>query len=134
MIAQLSTSAVEGVAVADALLPVCDGIQSLREPAPLSFHGDLTLRTVLSAAFGVAFFLLGSAITVIAFQGYRRNRSRPMLFIALGFGLIVGSQALAALLILLLALEPRGFSIQATIQLFQLVGMVSILYALRTDA
>lgn len=102
--------------------------------AVLSLHADVTLRQVLSVTFGLAFLALGTAITAIAYRGYRRNQSRPMLFIAIGFGLIVAPQALAAVLIYVVDVDVGELALGSTIQLFQLLGMASILYALRMDA
>lgn len=98
----------------------------------LSVHGDLGPRQVVTASLALAIFLLGVAIAVIAFRGYRRNRSRPMLFIALGFGLIMVVQAGGA--VLHLGFGVQGFAFQTAIQLSQVAGLGCILYALRTDA
>lgn len=93
---------------------------------------DLTLETAVFGALAVAILGLGIAITYIAFRGYRRNQSRPMLFIAIGFGLILLVQV--ALLPVDLLLDVDRFVLQTLTQLAQVVGMLAILHALTMDA
>lgn len=92
---------------------------------------DGGLRQVANLALGLAILLLGTAITVIAFRGYRRNRSRPMLFIAIGFGLIILVQAVFGLLLYVLQIDVDRFALEMVVQLSQVAGLCSILYALR---
>ena len=77
--------------------------------------------------------LVGLFIAYQAYRGYRRNDSRPMLFIAVGFAL-----ALAVPFLLLLAYVALPFvseSVAAILgQCSQLAGLVAILYALRMPA
>ncbi len=77
--------------------------------------------------------LIGLFIAYQAYRGYRRNDSRPMLFIAVGFAL-----ALAVPFLLLLAYVALPFvseSVAAILgQCSQLTGLVTILYALRMPA
>lgn len=93
---------------------------------------DLTLETAVFGTLAVVILGLGIAITYIAFRGYRRNQSRPMLFIALGFGLILLVQV--ALLPVDLLLDVDRFVLQTLTQLGQVVGMLAILHALTMDA
>lgn len=93
---------------------------------------DLTLETAVFGALAVAILGLGIAITYIAFRGYRRNQSQPMLFIAIGFGLILLVQV--ALLPVDLLLDVDRFVLQTVTQLAQVVGMLAILHALTMDA
>lgn len=92
---------------------------------------DAGLAQVLHALFGLCILLLGTAITVIAFQGYRRNRSQPMLYIAIGFGLIILVQAVSGLLLFVVPIDVGQFTLEILIQLSQVLGLLSILYALR---
>ncbi|ACV46774.1 MULTISPECIES: DUF7521 family protein [Halomicrobium] len=75
---------------------------------------------------------LGLFIAYLAFRGYRRNDSRPMLFFAIGFGIILGLPlpVVALSLVFPWLSGPGG---QAIIQTFELVGLVCIIYALRMD-
>lgn len=74
--------------------------------------------------------LIGLFIAYQAYRGYRRNDSRPMLVIAVGFALAL---AVPFLLVVLYVAIP--FLSETTIavlsQLSQLSGLVAILYALR---
>jgi len=73
--------------------------------------------------------LLGLAISYIAYRGYRRNRSRPMLFVAAGFVLVVGVPALVTLVLYVLFDVPVPV-VNSVGQVSELVGMVAILYGL----
>lgn len=78
--------------------------------------------------------VLGLAISYIAFQGYRRNGSRPMLFVAVGFVLVFFVPfALFPVSILFPSVaESVG---QVSLGIFgtvsRVLGLVSILYGLR---
>ena len=78
---------------------------------------------LLSDYFNV---LLGLVIAYVAYQGYTRNDSRPMLFIAVGFLLTFGGPGSIFLLSLVLPIPPL---VTGTItQLTETIGMLSILY------
>lgn len=89
---------------------------------------DPTYQTAIFWLLAAGVFALGLAVTVIAFRGYRRNDSRPMLFIALGFGLIVFAQTAVGLLGAVV--DVSQFTVQTVSQLSNLVGLASILYAI----
>ena len=74
---------------------------------------------------------LGLAISYLAYLGYRRNRSRPMLFIALGFALILGVPGLA-LVVLRFGLDAPIPIVNSVGQVSELAGLVAILYGLWT--
>ncbi|MFC4542769.1 hypothetical protein ACFO5R_12640 [Halosolutus amylolyticus] len=85
--------------------------------------------TVIQAS-EVLSVLLGLFIAYHAYRGYRRNDSRPMLFISIGFVLVLAVPFL--LLVLFLAVPFLTETIVALLsQLSQLTGLVAILYALR---
>lgn len=73
--------------------------------------------------------IIGVFIAYQAYRGYRRNGSRPMLFIALGFVLVL---AVPFCVFLLYGILP-GVPVTAVIvtsQVSQVSGLVAILYAL----
>lgn len=75
---------------------------------------------------------LGLVIAYIAYRGYRRNQSRPMLFIAIGFVFVTGVPTL------FIGVFVSGVGVDrqlagGIIQFFEIVGMASILYALVMD-
>lgn len=74
--------------------------------------------------------IIGLFIAYHAYRGYRRNDSRPMLFIAIGFVLVL---AFPFLVFLLYAAVP-ALSVTAVVvvtQVSQVAGLLAILYALR---
>lgn len=73
--------------------------------------------------------LIGIYIAYHAYRGYRRNESRPMLYISIGFILV-----LAVPFVLLMAYHLIPFiseTVAVVIQTFQILGLMAILYALR---
>ena len=96
---------------------------------PTTFEAGLMALQVFKAIVGVT-------IAVIAYQGYRRNQSRPMLFIAIGFILVLGIPfllylgGLGLVAVIGLPTPAQGMVIVAA-ELSQVTGLISILYALR---
>lgn len=73
--------------------------------------------------------LLGLFIAYQAYRGYRRNESRPMLFISVGFVLVLAVPFL--LLLLHLVIPPLTETVTAVLtQLSQVSGLVAIVCAL----
>lgn len=92
---------------------------------------DNTARLALQAyeLVGAAF---GLFIAYLAYRGYRRNDSRPMFFLALGFGIIFGlAVPVFGLSLLLPSISPVVS--QLFIQTFELIGFCCIIYALRME-
>ena len=83
-------------------------------------------------AFGLSILstLLGLVIGYIALQGYRRNRQRPMLFIAVGFFLVFWTPVLL-LIGPYLAPIVGQFIYGVLGEVSQIVGLLCILYGLR---
>lgn len=90
--------------------------------------------TALEAVFvvmEVVVAALGLTISYIAYRGYRRHRSRPMAFVAVGFVLLVGVPELLAIGLLAGLIENP---LQALFnRVSTLVGLASILYGLWVD-
>jgi len=81
-------------------------------------------------------FVIGGVIAAIAYQGYRRNESRPMLFVATGFVLLLVVPfflyVVAGALLLALGLPSLAeTAVVVSAELSQVVGLLVILYALR---
>lgn len=74
--------------------------------------------------------LIGVLIAYVAYRGYRRNDSRPMLYVAAGFGLALGVPfGLYPFAVLLPeSIAPALYAVQMGTQLG---GLLLILYALR---
>ncbi len=94
--------------------------------------GDLTTVQKLLVASGYVTVALGLAISYIAYRGWRRNDSRPMLLIAIGFILVVGVPGVLQTLLLFFGFGDR-ILMSAVIHVSQIVGMAAILYALWRD-
>lgn len=75
--------------------------------------------------------VLGVFIAYLAYQGYRRNDSRPMLFVSLGFVLALGVPLLVAVLFLVLPIPVDQVFLQVLTQTFEILGLLSIIYGLR---
>ena len=92
--------------------------------------GSLT-RTLL-IGYELLGAVLGLAIAYIAYRGYQRNDSRPMLFIAIGFASILGVPTVG------IVLDFAGIPIpdlpaQLIVQTAEVAGLLSIIYALRME-
>mgnify|MGYP006304465727 FL=1 len=72
---------------------------------------------------------LGLAISYYAYQGYRRNDSRPLLFLAIGFVLVLGIPAILAIALYSFGMNRMLAGVLS--QTFQILGLLSILYAIR---
>lgn len=87
---------------------------------------------LISQGISVITALVGLAIAYQAYRGYRRNDSRPMLFLAIGFILSVGLPFVMLIPLLLFSHIPEATAVMAILSnLFTLVGLSCILYALR---
>ena len=97
--------------------------------APTTFELGLMVVQVVKAIIGIA-------IAVIAYRGYRKHDSRPMLFIATGFVLVLGVPfilylgALPLVAVFDIPQATQGLVV-AVAEVSQLCGLVSILHALR---
>jgi uncharacterized membrane protein (DUF441 family) len=74
---------------------------------------------------------LGVVIAYLAYRGYRRNGSRPMLFVALGFALALGVPLVLTVAFLALPLRGLAVEFQLAVQTIEIAGLVSIIYGLR---
>lgn len=80
--------------------------------------------------------VVGIAIAAIAYRGYRRNGSRPMLFISVGFALALGIPVFLVFGgLTIVQLADLSGSVESTVsmtsELCQVLGLFVILYALR---
>ena len=106
--------------------------------SPLQFSG-LGLGILLGVGLSLMSTVLGGAISYIAFQGYRRNSSRPMLFVAVGFVSVFVIPFLLSVGPTLIVITGGGGPIVARIstvagiiaEVSRVAGLLSILYGLR---
>ena len=84
----------------------------------------------------VAYELLGAGLGVfiayLAYRGYRRNRSRPMLFVAIGFVLALGVPLAITIGYLLAPITGGRVIVQLSSQTFEIAGLLCIIYGLRS--
>jgi hypothetical protein len=97
------------------------------DAVPLAVEGRPLLQ-----AYEMVGAALGLFIAYLAYRGYRRNDSRPMLYFAVGFGVILGLPIPVVALSLLFPAIP-GPSTQAVIQTLEMGGLLCIVYALRME-
>jgi hypothetical protein len=72
--------------------------------------------------------ILGAFIVYLAYRGYKRNRSRPLLYVAIGFALITAGTIAEGLLYVIL-----GSALLAAIaagSAVTVLGFVAILYSI----
>lgn len=96
---------------------------------PSQFEAAMLSINVLKA-------IIGLAIAYIAFRGYRRNESRPMLYLAIGFVMVLGVPFflfLGGMSILFLVGLPSAAEpgVVVASELSQLIGLLVIVYALK---
>jgi hypothetical protein len=87
-----------------------------------------TLRLVRQASEAIV-VLLGLAISYLAYAAYRRNRSRPMLFIAIGFMLVLFVPGVLAVVLFVVLNVPAPI-VNSVGQVSEVVGLGAILYGL----
>jgi len=89
-----------------------------------------TIQTGL-LAYELAGAVLGVVIAYIAYRGYRRNQSRPMLFVSLGFALALGLPIGLTLVYVALPITGYSVAVQVINQTFEVAGLLCIIYGLR---
>ena len=87
-----------------------------------------TLRTVRQVSEVVP-MILGLVISYLAYTAYRQNQSRPMLYIATGFILVLFVQAPLALIFIYLLELPTPV-LNTLLQIPEFAGLGLILYGL----
>ena len=75
--------------------------------------------------------VLGVFIAYLAYRGYRRNESRPMLFVSLGFALALGVPLVFTLAYLAVPISGGRVVVQVLAQTFEIAGLLCIVYGLQ---
>lgn len=112
------------------MIPSAIALQSLALSAPLQALGELSTFQFGLLVVEFVTVLLGLRIAHVAIRGYRRNDSEPMLFVAIGFVLLVGVPAVFSAVFLTTSVLPEA-AFAAITSLGEVFGMASILYGLR---
>ncbi|WP_158853952.1 hypothetical protein [Halorhabdus sp. CUG00001] len=90
---------------------------------------DLDTLRIVRQVSEVIPMLLGLAISYFAYTAYRQNQSRPMLYIAVGFVLVLFVQLPLSLILLYLLDFPTPV-LNTIVQIPEFVGLGLILYGL----
>ena len=72
--------------------------------------------------------ILGVFIVYLAYRGFRRNRSRPLLYVAVGFALITAGTMIEGLLYVIIGSEL--LTAIATGTAITVLGFVAIIYSI----
>jgi uncharacterized membrane protein (DUF441 family) len=72
--------------------------------------------------------LLGAFIVYLAYKGYRRNASKPLLYVALGFGLITAATFLEGVMFVILGSDILAAIATGTV--VTVIGFVVIIYSI----
>lgn len=92
---------------------------------------DLEMLRTARQVSEALIILFGLAISYLAYTAYRQNQSRPMLFIAVGFVLVLFVPGVTAVILFLLLDVPAPI-VNSVNQFFELAGLGLILYGLWT--
>lgn len=87
---------------------------------------DPSFEAIVQGSLFLVLSVLGIAIVYVAFRGYRRNRSRPMLFLAVGFAAIIVPEL--AMTVVARFVEVSQFE---TITVYQVTNVFAFLCILR---
>jgi hypothetical protein len=110
-----------------------DGVASLGPDGLVALQlGELSTAELVLVASDYVTIALALAIAYVAFRGYDRNDSRPMLFIAVGFVLAFGGPGLVFLLSLVAPIPSLVTG--GVTQAVEILGMFTILYGFRAPA
>ncbi len=85
---------------------------------------------VVGLVFSVVSVVLGIGVAYLAVRGYRRSGQKPMLFVAVGFVLFILTPLVLLFGFTLESVDETVLYSAAAIS--QTVGLISILYGLRT--
>lgn len=72
--------------------------------------------------------LLGTVLVYLGIKGYRRNRSKDMIFLSLGYGLITAGSVAAGILFEFLGFQLIDVSIIESVMV--IVGFSSLIYSI----
>ena len=89
---------------------------------------DPSFEAIVQASLFVILNVLGFVIITIAFQGYRRNKSRPMLFLAIGIAALIVPELAMDIVSLFVTLSP--FEVVTVYQLTNVVAFLCFLRAI----
>ena len=81
-----------------------------------------------ATAAKVAALVLGAFIVYLAYKGYRRNKSRPLFYVATGFALITAGTILEGILFVIFQIDLRAALAIGSV--LTVIGFLSIVYSI----
>jgi hypothetical protein len=72
--------------------------------------------------------VLGTFIVYLAYMGYRRNASKPLLYVALGFALITGATMIEGILYVIFSLDLLVALVASSA--ITVIGFLAIIYSI----
>jgi len=75
----------------------------------------------------LAALILGTFIVYLAYKGYRRNASKPLLYVALGFALITAATIVEGILYVIVGSDLLAALVAST--LITVIGFAAIIYS-----
>ncbi len=78
--------------------------------------------------FKLIIVILGTVLVYLALKGYRRNRTRDMIFLALGFALITAGSVAAGVLFEFLGFQLVDVEIVESVMV--ILGFTSLIYSI----
>jgi len=89
---------------------------------------ELSQIFLLTSLAKVVALILGAFIVFLAYKGYKRNSSKPLLYVAIGFALITAGTIAEGILYVILGSEL--LSAMATGTAIMVLGFVVIIYSI----
>ena len=89
---------------------------------------ELSQIFLLTSFAKVVALILGAFIVFLAYKGYKRNSSKPLLYVAIGFALITAGTIAEGVLYVILGSEL--LSAMATGTAIMVLGFVVIIYSI----
>ena len=85
-----------------------------------------------ATATKIAALVLGAFIVYLAYRGFRRNRSRPLLYVAFGFALITGGTIAEGILYVILGSQLlMAITAGTTITVLGFAAIIYSIYAVK---
>jgi len=84
----------------------------------------------LATVVKIAALVLGAFIVYLAYRGFRRNRSRPLFYVAVGFALITAGTIAEGILYVILGSELLAAITAGTV--ITVLGFGAIIYSIYT--
>lgn len=94
----------------------------------------MMLASIIEAIAAFLMYLLGGALVLFIYESYSRTKQKNLMYMALGFFLIIFGSNLSTICTMLPTMIGSGFAIDATVArtvalVIQLGGILTLLYS-----